>query len=477
MLTNESREPILPGKSQDRPLSRLPSSLRDPSGFVFTLEEELYRTVNHNHKENFDWLLSSGLYDHLVGKEFLTEHNNVSGKFGSEGLDAYQILKLKKLPFISYPAEWCFGQLKTAALFTLELQKIALNYDMTLKDASAFNVQYLGHKPIFIDILSLEKYQDGSPWFAYEQFCRHFLAPLVLMSYRDDRLQHLLRVYMDGIPLDLAAELLPLRAYMNISLYVNIVIQSKAQHTYRNHTQTSIPKVQKHALIALIDNLANLIRGLELRKRDSTWKNYYEENCIYTSQSSGSKHQIIEKLLDECKPKIVWDLGSNDGKFSRVSSHKNIYTISIDSDHNSVERNYLDACKSNDRNLLPLLMDLANPSPAQGWSSCETKSLIERGPADTMLALALIHHLVISNSLSLASITSSFASMCDQLIIEFIPENDPQLLYLLESKPVPFFTEKYSMEIFQREFEKYFVLRNKIEIEDSGRIVYFAEKI
>ncbi len=458
-------------------INRSPSSLRDPAGFIFSLEENLYRTVNHNYKTNFDLLLSSGLYDHLVSQELLIEHDQVSNQFISSELDAYQILKLKKLPFISYPTEWCFSQLKAAALFTLEFQKVALNYGMTLKDASAFNVQYRGTKPVFIDILSLEKYEDGSPWVAYEQFCRHFLAPLVLMSYRDERLAQLLRVYIDGIPLDLTSELLPIRSYFNLSVLTNIILQAKAQQWFSKVTMQSPPVIKKDALMALINNLQNLIHGLKMQKKDSTWKNYYQDACIYTSQGMISKHQIVETLLDKAGPRIVWDLGSNDGKFSRIASTKNIYTVSMDSDHNSVESNYLNAFKDNDLHLLPLLMDIINPSPAQGWSSCETKSLINRGPVDTMLALALIHHLVITHSLSLFSIATSFASMCNTLVIEFVPEDDPQVLYLLSSKPVPFFKELYSREIFERELKKYFVLRDQIKIDDSGRIIYFAQKL
>jgi ribosomal protein L11 methylase PrmA len=465
------------GKSQSQVIKRLPSSLRDPAGFIFAFEEGLYRAVNKNYKNDFDLLSSSGLYHHLINKAFLVEHDEGSTRFTFNDLDAYKVLKIQKLTFISYPVEWCFGQLKTAALFTLQLQKIALDYGMTLKDASAFNVQYRGAKPIFIDILSFEKYKDGSPWLAYEQFCRHFLAPLALMSYRDDRLQQLLRIYMDGIPLDLATELLPRASYFNLPLLTNIILQAKAQQWFSKFTPTSTPIVKKQALMALIDNLYNLIEGLKVRKKNSAWNNYYEDACIYTNQAMISKHQIIEELLDKAKPKMVWDLGANDGKFSRVASTKNIYTVSMDFDHNSVESNYLNACRNNDLYLLPLLMNIINPSPAQGWSSCETKSLIERGPVDTMLALALIHHLVISHSLSLASIAASFASMCNSLIIEFVPENDPQILYLLRSKPVPSFEELYNIEIFEREFKKHFVFLDKLNIEDSGRIIYFAQKI
>ena len=177
------------------------SSFRDPSGLVFVREGVFYRQVNVPYKDNYDHLMSSGLYDKLADNKLLIPHEEVSLDPATPD-SAYKVLKPEQVPFISYPYEWCFGQLKDAALTTLAIQKRALGFGMTLKDGSAYNIQFLKGRPVLIDTLSFEKYCEGQFWVAYRQFCQHFLAPLVLMSYTDVRLSQLLRVHIDGIPLD-----------------------------------------------------------------------------------------------------------------------------------------------------------------------------------------------------------------------------------------------------------------------------------
>jgi hypothetical protein len=178
-----------------------PSSFRDPSGYLFHRGAELYRQVNRRYQENYDLLTSSGLYDKLVAEGLLVPHEEVD----LEPLDAataYKTIKPLLVPFVSYPYEWCFSQLKDAALATLAIQKTAMSHGMSLKDASAYNIQFIDCRPVLIDTLSFERYVPGRPWIAYRQFCQHFLAPLALMSYRDPRVSQLLKAGLDGIPLD-----------------------------------------------------------------------------------------------------------------------------------------------------------------------------------------------------------------------------------------------------------------------------------
>ena len=193
--------------------AQLGGSFRDPNGFVFVSEGTLYRQVNKSYQRHYDLLYSSGLYEALVSRHLLIAHDECD--YLPHGNDQiYKVLRPLPVPFVSYPYEWCFSQLKDAALVTLDLQKRALAHNMVLKDASAYNIQFLDGKPLLIDTLSFETYEEGRAWVAYRQFCQHFLAPLVLMSQKDIRLSQLLRVYIDGIPLDLAASLLPKRTYL-----------------------------------------------------------------------------------------------------------------------------------------------------------------------------------------------------------------------------------------------------------------------
>ena len=180
----------------------LKSSFRDPSGFLFYRDGELYRQINASYKEDYDRFVRSGLYEKLVSGKLLVTHEEINIS-AEKPETVYKIIKPEKIPFISYPFEWSFSQLKEAALLTLEIEKIALNYGMTLKDANAYNIQFLRGRPIFIDTLSFEKYEEGKPWIAYHQFCKHFLSPISLMKYTDIRLGQLNRIFIDGIPLDL----------------------------------------------------------------------------------------------------------------------------------------------------------------------------------------------------------------------------------------------------------------------------------
>ena len=207
------------------------ASFRDPSGFLFTRDGVLYRQVNQVYAEDYRKLMDSGLYAKLVKAGLLIPHTEVDIEPANKKL-AFKVLCPEYVPFISYPYEWSFGQLKDAALATLSIQKRALKAGMVLKDASAYNIQFQRGKPTLIDTLSFEIYQEGEPWVAYRQFCQHFLAPLALMAYQDVRLSQLLRVYIDGIPLDLASELLPARTRWNLGLATHIHLHARAQKRY-----------------------------------------------------------------------------------------------------------------------------------------------------------------------------------------------------------------------------------------------------
>ncbi|GAI82895.1 unnamed protein product, partial [marine sediment metagenome] len=376
----------------------IPSSFRDPSGFLFLRDGLIHRQVNTVYKENYDHLINSGLYKTLVDAELLIPHDEADVGYAKSD-KAYKIIKPELIPFISFPYEWCFSQLKDAALTTLKIQRTSFNFGMSLKDCSTYNIQFRKGKPIFIDTLSFEKYRQGQPWVAYRQFCQHFLAPLALMSYKDIRLNQLFRVYIDGVPLDLTSSLLPFRSRFVFSLLSHLYLHAKSQkHFADKPIDMSCHKMSRMGFLGLIDNLESTIKKLKWTPRGTEWADYYQD----TNYSSGALHhkkQIVAEFLDKINPKSVWDLGANVGIFSRIASDKGIQTISFDIDPAAVEKNYLECVERNETNILPLLLDLTNPSPGIGWENQERTSLLERGSADTVLALALIHHLAISNNL------------------------------------------------------------------------------
>ncbi len=448
-------------------------SFRDPSGFLFHKNGKLYRQINQSYKDEYDHLIDSGLYSSLVEDKLLIPHDEVDIQPPVQE-KGYKVIQPEIITFISYPYEWSFSQLKHAALTTLEIQKKALDFEMTLKDASAFNIQFRNGKAILIDTLSFERYKEGQPWKAYRQFCSHFLAPLALMSHRDIRLNQLSRIYLDGIPLDLANKLLPMRTLSMFSLLSHIHLHAKTQKHYESK-QIKVKKqnMPRRSFVGIIESLYSGVNKLKWNPEGTEWANYYLDTN-YSEAAFQQKKQIVKKFLEKIKPNSVWDLGANTGEFSRLASEMGINTISFDIDPAAVEKNYLNSIEKKETKLLPLILDLTNPSPNIGWSNNERKSLLERGPVDTILALALIHHLAISNNLPLTKIVEFFKTTCNHLIIEFIPKTDSQVIRLLSTREDIF--EDYTLKKFEDEFTKEFIVKEKINLDESGRTIYWMEK-
>jgi hypothetical protein len=455
-------------------MSVLPSSFRDPSGFVFQKEGFIYRQINKSYKENYDHLMESGLYKTLVDGELLVSHQEVEINIPISE-NAYKVIKPEQIPFISYPYEWCFSQLKDAALVTLEVQKKAMDFGMSLKDGTAYNIQFLRGKPIFIDTLSFEKYQEGKPWVAYRQFCQHFLVPLALMSYKDIRLSQLLRVHIDGVPLDIASSLLPLRTRLIFPILIHIHLHARSQKHFEDKKLDLKGKgVSKRSFLGLIESLESAVKGLKWQPKGTEWADYYEDTN-YTVDALRHKKEIVAEFLEEINPKTVWDLGANDGMFSRIASEKGAQTVSFDIDPAAVEKNYEQVKDKSETNILPLLLDLTNPSPAIGWDNQERMSLHERCAENTVLALALIHHLAISNNLPFEMIANLLSEICSSLIIEFVYKEDSQVKRLLSTREDIF--DDYTKKAFEMIFKHKFNIICSKSIRESNRILYYMERI
>jgi ribosomal protein L11 methylase PrmA len=450
-----------------------PASFRDPSGFLFSRESRLYRQVNRLYQPQYDALMSSGLYGRLTEKGWLIPHNESSAPPLIPDL-SYKVLEPEPVRYVSYPYEWCFGQLKDAALLTLRIVNAAVRCGMTLKDASAYNIQFHGGKPVLIDTLSFDKYIEGEPWDAYRQFCQHFLAPLALMAYTDVRLNQLLRIHIDGVPLTLAAKLLPLRTRLQpgllLHLHVHAGMQEKAA---RAGAPSGSKAMNRTAFLGLIDSLRDTVRKLRWRDPGTDWGEYYEDNN-YTGRSFRAKQELTGEFLGRSKPGTVWDLGGNTGVFSRIAADRGNDVVCFDSDYGAVEKNYLAVKDGKETRLLPLVIDLTNPSPAIGWSHRERESFLERGPADTVLALALVHHLAIGNNVPLGQIADFFAACGPRLIVEFIPKEDSQVRRLLSTRK-DIFTD-YSRAGFEAAFTNAFRIETSAPIPESARTLYLMQK-
>jgi ribosomal protein L11 methylase PrmA len=231
--------------------------------------------------------------------------------------------------------------------------------------------------------------------------------------------------------------------------------------------------MRRVSLLGLVDNLELAVKQLKWRPKGTEWADYYEDTN-YSMDALEHKKRVVAEFLEEVRPKSVWDLGANIGMFSRLASDRGINTISFDIDPAAVEKNYLECVTRGETNILPLILDLTNPSPGIGWQNQERMSLIERGPGDTVLALALIHHLAISNNVPLNRIAAFFNTICHSLIVEFVPKNDTQVQRLLATREDIF--EDYNQPAFERQFSQYFKIRSSVGIRDSERVLYLMEK-
>ncbi|MBI4728330.1 MAG: SAM-dependent methyltransferase [Acidobacteria bacterium] len=444
-------------------------SFRDPSGFVFRRDGVLHRQVNESFREHYDLFMASGLYESLVSDGLLVPHEESAEPPAAPG--AYKILRPREIPFVSYPYEWCFSQLKDAALATLRIQQRAMEHGMSMRDASAYNIQFVDGRPLSIDTLSFERLPEGRPWVAYRQYCQHFLAPLALMAYRDVRLGQLLRVHIDGVPVDLAAALLP-RKTKRTSLLLHIHAHAKSQRRYQDRELGDRQRrgVSANALRAIVAGLARATTKLTWEPDRTVWTSYYSDEESYTPEALEHKKALVSTMIEEVAPRTMWDLGANTGLYSRLGSQRGVRTVSLEMDPGCVEASWRAVREKGERNLLPLVQDLANPSPRIGWENGERASLADRGPADLALALALVHHLAIGNNVPLVRIARHLRALARSLVIECVPKGDPQVRRMLATREDVF--PRYARDGFEAAFSEVFRIERTEPIAGSERILY-----
>ncbi len=453
----------------------LGASYRDPSGFVYTRDGTLYRQVNRVFQDRFRAFMDSGLHAELVADRLLVPHREASLSLAASG-EAVAVLEPVRVDFVSYPYEWSFGQLRDAALLTLELQERSLARGLTLRDASAYNVQFADGRPLFIDTLSFEPREEGAPWAGYRQFCEHFLVPLALMSKVDVRVATLLRAHLEGIPLDLGGRLLPRRTWLSPGLLFHVHLHALAQRRYadrgpvkRESATVARRTVSPNAAVGLVRSLRSAIEGLDWRPAGTEWADYTEDNN-YSDAASGSKRETVLQFLRGLNARTAWDLGANTGEYSRAAREVVPGVIAFDLDPAAVERNYRRVKAQGETGILPLLLDLTNPSPALGWAHGERMSLEERGPADVLLALAVVHHLAIGHNLPLERVAGFLARLGRNLIVEFVPKSDSQVQRLLRDRQDIF--PGYTREGFEAAFRSHFRIERSVPVRDSERTLY-----
>jgi hypothetical protein len=414
-----------------------PGSWRDPFGFVYRRDGVLLRQVNDAANAEWTALSDAGLLDRLQQASLLIPHEIAPVELAADPSRALAVIRPEPVDLITYPYEWTFGELKAAALLTLEVQRRAMAAGFELRDASAYNVQLHRGRPILIDTLSFRRATPGAPWIAYRQFCEHFLAPLALMAHRDVRMGRMLRDQLDGIPLDLAARLLPGRTRLSLGLGSHVHLHARAQRRDADDTQ-AVAKAQARPMsptrqAALLDSLDRLIRGLDWKPEGTEWADYGVASS-YDDASARRKDDIVDGMLQAASPDVVWDLGANMGRYSAIAAKHARRVVALDIDPAASERHWRTLQASGETRILPLLQDLADPSPSLGWDGRERASLFDRAEGATLLALALVHHLAIGRNVPLPMLATTLARLGEGLVIEWVPKADPMVAKLLATR-------------------------------------------
>lgn len=451
-----------------RPLG---ASFRDPSGFLYERDGVLLRQVDRSFAAAYDAVVASGLYHALWDEGLLVRHDEVDAGLAADPECAHRVLQPERLGFISYPYEWCPGQRRDAALATLRIQEVALDHGMTLRDATAYNIQFVGGRPILIDTLSFEPRRDGEPWVAYQQFCRHFLAPLALETTVDVRLGSLLRTHIDGVPLDLASSILPTRTRLSPGLLTHVHLQARSQRSGEADPEAERRQAafSERAMRGLVESLRTLVSRLTWDSGTTTWSDYYAAASHYSEAAMTDKVAGVEAFLDEVSPGSVWDLGANTGRFSHLAVERGAAVVAFDVDHGAVEAAWREVAGSGNT-LLPLVLDLANPSPAIGWANRERDSIVQRGPVDAVLALALIHHLAIGNNVPLDRIVAHLLQLGRDVLVEWVPKDDPKVQVLLATREDVF--ADHTVATFEAAAARHGSIVSRRPVRDTGRVLY-----
>jgi hypothetical protein len=413
--------------------------------------------------------MESGLYADLVKDGLLVEHAEVALAYKMTP-DASIVIRPRPIPLISYPYEWCFGQLREAALLTLAIQRRALKFGLTLRDGSAFNVQFEGTKPVFIDTLAFQKLRDPQAWPGYEQFCRHFVAPLGLMSQIDVRLAGLLRMHVDGIPLDLAAQLLPWSTRIGGGLRRHIHQQTKSPTPESERTKPRAKPGDGSELstqLALLDDLEETVRGAVLLMPA------VKSPSVSARDGFDEKTGVILTWLNAIKPKTVWDLCFESGEYANLGSEVGAHTTAFSPDPFVVESHFSTLRAQHRPLILPLVLNWANPSPGGGWAGTERSSIFERGPADGTIALNIFHALTIVNDVPMIQVAEFLNRISRHLIVEFPTSKDSEVERLVALKGCH--NEEYSRSYFEAAFARNFSILESKTIAGGTRFLYFME--
>lgn len=456
-------------------------SFRDRDNQIIYHDGEVYRGLSPRAAQNFADLSTRPFFQTLVksGKVIGTEpaSDTAVRAAGITGWDA--VLHHQRVPFVSYPYEWPFGMLRDAALLHLDILEKIIPQKWILKDATAYNVQFMGHKPTFIDTTSFEPLAEGAPWFAYGQFCRSLLYPLMLKAYKDINYIPLLRGNLEGIEPIEARKFFSMKDAGRKGVLMHVLthakMQQRAMAAEAAGKSAGAGPARRHSeamLMGTVQGLQRVVAALETPQQKSVWS-HYDTSHSYDEANFREKEAFVRKHAGARRWKRVWDIGCNTGTFSKICSPQADGVVAMDFDATAVDFLYSRLKSDKFDNILPLVMNVANVSPAQGWRGQERKALEQRGTPELLLCLALIHHVVISANIPMRSFIEWIRSLNTAAVIEFVTPQDEMTQQILKGRVNQY--DDYTEDNFRSIVSEMFTIKDSAPLKGGLRRIFYIE--
>jgi ribosomal protein L11 methylase PrmA len=459
-----------------------PASFRDPDSTVLHAGTEVLRRLSPAASEDWRMLAKTAFFLDRVAKGDIVATAEMDATDRGDITDEASwpvVLRHDRIPFISYPYEWSFSQLQDAAALHIDLLLDALGEGMTMKDGYAYNLQFQGAAPTFIDIGSFEHYRGG-PWPGYRQFCQTFLFPLMLQAHKNFSFRPLLRGQVNGIEpkqmrgLMSGGDLTKTGVLKHVALHSAMDTRNadKGDGSQATADQLSKSGFSDAVALAAAKNVGTLVRKLRWKPGDSHWTTY-QQTSTYTDAERDQKKAFVREALSQRHAGLLLDLGCNDGTFSLLAQDFADYVVALDNDEQTIDLMYRRLRKEGNTKILPLVMDLTDPSPSIGWRLKERPSFLDRAKPDAVLALALVHHLAIGANVPLPEVVSWLHSLGGHLVVEFVGPDDPMSRRLLSNKPAGLFPD-YRPEVFEKLLAERFDIERQVTLDSGTRTLYSA---
>jgi hypothetical protein len=456
-------------------------SFRDPGSRVFYQDGEVYRALDHRSMENWRKLAATRFFAEGVAAGRIVETEPASAVEPIDGDEWAGVLRHEPIPVVSYPYEWTFSMLRDAAMLQLDLLSAALAEDMILKDSTPFNVQWRGRQPVFIDIGSFEALEQGDIWVGYRQFLRQYLYPLMLTANVGIPFQPWLRGQPDGLTAEQLRRVMSTRDLLRRSGLLHVTLPARAErrgHGGGRNVRSELKEAgfSKEMIESNVDGLRRIVSGLEWNPGSSRW-NQYAAECDHVRVHRGAKAAFVTEALTGEAPAVVWDVGANDGYFSKLAAGSAGYVLALDADDVILDELYRSLSGTGPDNVLPLVQDLADPSPGIGWRGLERPPLVDRSSPDLILCLAVIHHLVIGRNIPVRAFVDWLADSGARAILEFVSPDDPMVRALTLNKMPHEIHRDYNESDLRSYLEEHFVIEREDELPGGTRRLFALRPI